>query len=262
MYIILQEVKNMGKIIAFANQKGGVAKTTSTYNVGVSLAKKGKRVLLIDLDSQASLTISAGLEPFEYEKTIVTVLKKEGTPIAKCIQTLQENLDICTSRLELAQLEMEMIGRSMRETILKRALQTIKDSYDFILIDCPPQLSILTINALACCDYVIVPVKTDYLAYRGVELLMDSIADAKALINPDLSVLGLIATMYEKRIKDDNEILQALKEKYNVIGVVKKMAIVKRGVYDGQSVAQQDPKNDVALEYNKVSDYILKKGEQ
>lgn len=251
----------MGKIIAFANQKGGVAKTTSTYNVGVSLARKGKRTLIIDLDSQASLTISAGLEPFDYEKTIVTVLQKEGTVISECTQPLQENLSICTSRLELAQLEMEMIGRAMRETILKRTLESIKNTYDFILIDCPPQLSILTINALACCDYVIIPVKTDYLAYRGVELLMESIQDTKDLINPNLAVLGVIATMYDKRIKDDKDILQALQEKYNVIGIVKRLAIAKKGVYDGKAVSEQSPKNDIAKEYDKVSEYIIAKGE-
>jgi len=250
----------MGKIIAVANQKGGVAKTTSTYNIGCSLARKGINTLIIDLDGQASLTISAGLEPFDYDNTIVDVLKKEGTPIAKCIQPLQDNLDICTSRLELAQLEMEMIGRSMRETILKRALEAVKGEYDFILIDCPPQLSILTINALACCDYVIIPVKTDYLAYRGLELLMESINDIKGLVNPSMSVLGVVATMFETRVKDDNEILQALRDKYNVIGVVKKMAIAKKGVYDGRSVSEQSPKNDVATEYDKVSDYIIAEG--
>ena len=251
----------MGKILAFANQKGGVAKTTSTYNIGVSLAQKGKKILLIDLDSQASLTISAGLEPFEYENTIVSVLQKEGNSVLHCIQALQENLHICTSRLELAQLEMEMIGRSMRETILKRALEKIKNKYDYILIDCPPQLSILTINALSSCDFVIVPVKTDYLAYRGVELLMESITGIKELINPELAVLGIVATMYEKRINDDNEILKALQKKYNVIGVVKKMAIVKKGVYEGLSVSEQFPKNDVAVAYDQISDYIISKGE-
>ena len=250
----------MGKIIAFANQKGGVAKTTSTYNVGVSLARKGKNTLIVDLDSQASLTISAGLEPFDFDNTIVNVLEKEGTPICECLQELQDNLTICTSRLELAQLEMEMIGRSMRETILKRALEAEKGKYDFVLIDCPPQLSILTINALACCDFVVIPVKTDYLAYRGVELLMESISDTKDLINPSLSVLGVVATMYETRVKDDNEILQALQEKYNVIGIVKKLAIAKKGVYDGRSVSEQAPNNDIATEYDKVSEYIIAKG--
>lgn len=248
----------MGVVIAFANQKGGVAKTTSTYNVGVSLANREKKTLIIDLDSQASLTISAGLEPFEYDKTIATVLQKEGISFKNTLQILQENLTICTSRLELAQLEMEMIGRSMRETILKRALEEIKSEYDFILIDCPPQLSILTINALACADYVVVPVKTDYLAYRGVELLMESIKDIKELINPSLEVLGIIATMYEMKIKDDNEILEALQERYKVIGVIKKMAIAKKGVYEGKSVSEQSSTNAVAKEYGKISEYIIK----
>lgn len=111
---------------------------------------------------------------------------------------------------------------------IKRAIAPVLDKYDFILLDCPPQLGLLTINALACSDYVVIPVKTDYLAYRGVELLMESIAEVKALINPQLSVMGVVATMFEKRVKDDNEILQALSQKHNVIGVVKKMAIAKK----------------------------------
>lgn len=252
----------MGKIIAFANQKGGVAKTTSTYNVGVSLAQKGKKVLMIDLDSQASLTLSAGLEPFDYENTIVNVLQKESLPIKNCITPLQKKLDICTSRLELAQLEMDMIGRSMREMILKHALKSVKDEYEFILIDCPPQLSILTINALASCDYVIIPVKTDYLAYRGVELIVGSINEVKEYINPTLSILGVIATMYEKIIKDDNEILVALEEKYKLIGIVKKRAIVKKGIYDGQSVSEQSPTNEIAIAYAEISNYIVKNSEK
>jgi len=250
----------MGVIIAFANQKGGVAKTTSTYNVGVSLARRGCKTLIIDLDSQASLTISAGLEPFDSEATIVSVLEKEGTPIAECIKQLQDNLYIVTSRLELATHEIVMIGRAMREMILKRAIEPIKNQYDYILIDCPPQLSILTINALACADYVIIPVKTDYLAYRGVELLQDTISEIQSIINPSLKVLGVLATLYEKRVKDDNEILRALQDKYNVIGIVKKMAIAKKGIYDGLAVSDQSPKNEVAKEYEKVCDHIVRKG--
>lgn len=252
----------MGKIIAFANQKGGVAKTTSTFNVGSMLAARGCRVLMIDLDSQASLTISAGLEPFDYDKTIVTVLKKERSNIEDSIISLSSNLDIVPSRLELAQLEMELIGRSMRETILSRALAAIKDKYDYILIDCPPQLAILTINALSCAEGVIVPVKTDYLAYRGVELLMDTIKDIHALINPELEVLGVIATMYEKRSTDDNDILEALQYKYNVLGVIKKSVAAKKAIYDGLSVAKFAPKNDVAREYAKIADYIINEGDK
>ena len=143
------------KVIAIANQKGGVAKTTTTHNLGAALAAAGKNVLLIDLDSQASLTISVGMEPLEVPKTIVDVLKKDGAPIRECVQKINDRLHIVTSIIDLAPMEMEMLSRASREKILDRALKPIKDSYDYILIDCPPQLSILTINALSCPDGVL-----------------------------------------------------------------------------------------------------------
>ena len=250
----------MGTVIAFANQKGGVAKTTSTYNVGTALARAGKKTLMIDLDSQASLTISAGLEPYDYEHTVVSILQKDAMPLELCVQHLQDNLDLVTSRLELAQLEVVLIGRPVRETILRRAIDPIRSHYDYILIDCPPQLSILTINALASADQVLIPVKTDYLAYRGLEQLLDTVAEIRELVNPQLSILGVIATMYEMRVKDDREILQLLQQKYNVVAVVKKLAIVKKGVYDGKAVTEQAPNNDAAEEYRKVAQCILEKG--
>ena len=250
----------MGKVISFANQKGGVAKTTSVFNVGVALSKRGKKTLMIDLDSQASLSISAGLEPFEHELSIVSVLGKKSESINMCMLELNKNLYIVTSRLELAQLEIEMIGRQARELILKRALIPVLDDFDYILIDCPPQLSILTINALSCSDYVIIPVKTDYLAYRGMELLHESIKEIQEIINQKLKILGIIATLYESRVKDDNKILFAIKDKYNVIATIKKLAIAKKGIYDGLTVADQSPDNDIAKEYDKVCEYIIKVG--
>ena len=144
------------KVIAIANQKGGVAKTTTTHNLGVALAAKGKRVLLIDLDSQASLTISVGLEPLEVQRTIVDVLKKDGVPVSECIERISERLHIVTSIIDLAPMEMELLSRASREKILDRALKPVRGEYDFILVDCPPQLSILTINALSCADGVII----------------------------------------------------------------------------------------------------------
>ena len=247
----------MGKIIAFANQKGGVAKTTSTFNVAASLSEQGYRVLMIDLDSQASLTISVGLEPYECAQSIVNVLKREKSNVEDAIVSLNLNLDIVPSCLDLARLEMEMIGRSMRETILRRALASIKDKYDYILIDCPPQLAILTLNALSAADEVVIPVKADYLAYRGVELLMETIEGVKSLINPNLIVRGVVVTMYEKRSNDDKDVLEVLQEKYKVLGIVKKTVAVKKGIYDGLSVVQTDPKSDVAQEYNKIASCII-----
>ncbi len=247
----------MVKIIALTNQKGGVAKTTSTHNIGVSLSENGKKVLMIDLDSQASLTISVGLEPLDIESNIVSILTKNGKTVKQCIQVLHDNLHIVTSIIDLARLEVDMLSRTSREKILDRALEPVKENYDYILIDCPPQLSILTINALSCCDGVIIPVKTDYLAYRGLSQLQDTIEEIKEDINPKLQVLGVIATMYEKRISDDKAILNMLKKNYNVLGIVKKQAVAKKGLLDGLSVVEQNPSSEVAEEYIKISDIIM-----
>jgi len=242
------------KVIAIANQKGGVAKTTTTHNLGAALAAAGKNVLLIDLDSQASLTISVGMEPLEVPKTIVDVLKKDGAPIRECVQKINDRLHIVTSIIDLAPMEMEMLSRASREKILDRAL---KDSYDYILIDCPPQLSILTINALSCADGVLIPVKTDYLAYRGLTQLQDSIREIQELINPDLKVLGVIATLYDARVSDDKDILALLKEEYNLVGVVKRLAVAKKGIYDGLAVVEQAPSSEIAKEYTEIAKMII-----
>lgn len=247
-------------VIAMANQKGGVAKTTCTHNLGVALAIRGKKVLLIDFDSQASLTISVGIEPLDVENNIVSALRKNGKPITECVNKLNSNLFIVTSIIDLAQIEMEMMTRASREKILDRALTPLKKEYDYIIIDCPPQLSILTINALSCADSVIIPVKTDYLAYRGLTQLEDTIAEIQELINPGLKKLGIIATLYEMKIKDDTEILQELQKKYEVIGIIKKLAIAKKGIYDGQSAIEQNPSSELALEYMKIAEMICESG--
>lgn len=247
----------MSKIIALANQKGGVAKTTSTHNIGVALSEKGKRVLLLDLDSQASLTISVGIEPLEVEQNMVNVLDKGKCDIKGCIQKVSDNLHIITSTIDLASLEMEMTTRVSKEKILDRALEPIKNEYDFILIDCPPQLGILTINALSCADGVIIPTKTDYLSYRGIELLMDTISEIKELINPKLEVLGTVATLFNMRSNDDKDILNGLKDKYNVMGVVKMLVSAKKGIYDGLSVVEKEPNNDISIEYIAIADMLI-----
>ena len=245
------------KVIAIANQKGGVAKTTTTHNLGVALADQGKRVLLIDLDSQASLTISVGLEPLEVEQTIVDVLRKEGLPLMECVQRLNDRLHIVTSIIDLAPMEMERLSRASREKILDRALRPVREQYDFILIDCPPQLSILTINALSCADGVVIPVKTDYLAYRGLTQLQDSIQEIQEMINPGLKVLGVIATLYDTRVADDREILALLRKEYNLLGVIKRLAVAKKGIYDGLAAVEQAPNSDLAREYVAIAEMIM-----
>lgn len=244
-------------IVSVANQKGGVAKTTSVFNIGVELASRGKKVLMIDFDAQASLTICAGLEPYEYEKNIVSVIR-DGIDVSECVVQLKDNLYIVTSDIALAAQEMALVVRTMRELVLQKSLSNIKDMYDYILIDCPPQLSILTINALSASDRLIVPCKTDYLSYRGLEQLQDTIDVIKNEVNGKLKVLGIIATLYEQRVKDDRDVLEFLGEKGNIIAVVKKLAIAKKGIYSGMAVVEQDAKNEIALAYKKVCDMIEK----
>lgn len=245
------------KVIAIANQKGGVAKTTTTHNLGAALAAAGKKVLLVDLDSQASLTISVGLEPLEAERTIVDVLRKDGVPIQESIQRISDRLYIVSSIIDLAPMEMELLSRASREKILDRALKPVQGEYDYILIDCPPQLSILTINALSCADGVVIPVKTDYLAYRGLTQLQDSIQEIQELINPELKVLGVIATLYDTRVSDDREILALLKEEYNLLGVVKRLAVAKKGLYDGRAAVEQAPESQIAKEYTAIAKMLI-----
>ena len=244
-------------IISVANQKGGVAKTTSVFNIGVELASRGKKVLMIDFDAQASLTICAGLEPYEHKKNIVSVIR-DGIDVSECVVQLKDNLYIVTSDIALAAQEMALVVRTMRELVLQKSLSNIKDMYDYILIDCPPQLSILTINALSASDRLIVPCKTDYLSYRGLEQLQDTIDVIKNEVNGKLKVLGIIATLYEQRVKDDRDVLEFLGEKGNIIAVVKKLAIAKKGIYSGMAVVEQDAKNEIALAYKKVCDMIEK----
>ena len=247
----------MATILTFANQKGGVAKTTSTFNVGAALAKRGNNVLLIDLDPQASLTIYAGLEPYEQEQTIVDVMKQQNMDARAAIVNIRENLDIITSRIELSAVENELLSRTARELILSRALIPVKALYDYIVIDCPPQLSTLTINALACTDKVIIPCKTDYLAYRGLKQLLETVETVRSYFKPDLEVSGLLATMFESRAKDDNEILELLREEYNVLGVIKRTAQAKKGMYDGLSAVEFAPRSELAQEYERIVDALV-----
>lgn len=253
----------MAKIIAIANQKGGVAKTTTTQNLAVALSQKGKKVLMIDIDSQASLTVAVGLEPEEYaDNCIVQVLgdpkkKIEYKSIEECIaKTPDGHAWIVPSIIDLANMEWQLFARMDRNRVLARPLEEVKEDFDYILLDCPPALGIMTINAFSCADGVIIPSTTEYLSYRGLANLEQSLEEVKEVINPSVEVYGVIATKHERKTKN-RQILELMMENYPVIAVIKNLAEAVSGIYDGKSVVELMPNSDITKAYVDIADMIL-----
>lgn len=250
------------KTIAVCNQKGGVAKTTTTYNLSTVLAQNGKRILMVDLDPQASLTISCGMAKQDYNGlNICGVLEgKDPLDCAVTVDTLgMDNLYLIPSDIDLAKTELNLISKSAREKKLKRALDKLAEYFDYCFIDCPPQLSILTTNGLCAADTCIIPCKTDYLAYKGIQALLETIKDVQndPDLNPDIKIMGVIATIYEKQVSDQRDIWDMLHELgIPFLGSIKKSADAPRTVYEGIPVVVSNKKSDVAQEYIKIANNI------
>jgi len=248
----------MGVCIAIANQKGGVTKTTSTYNIAALISRKNYKVLMIDLDAQCSLSISAGIEADGEQNNDMAALLQGKKDAADCIRNLQKNLDIIPSNPLLSGIEEKFSSSKSRESILKQALHSIVDKYDYIFIDCPPQLSLFTINALVVSQYVLIPCATTYLSYRGIELLMNTVDEVIELeLNKDLKVMGVIATLYEKQVKDHREVLEVMREKYNVIGTLRKSVEANKGIYSGLPLVFYNQLHPLSSDYQKISNYIV-----
>src|SRR5438067_11400901 len=185
------------QVIAFANQKGGVAKTTTTLNLGVAFAEQGYRVLLVDLDPQGNLTMSQGLNPDSIEKSMFDVLVHR-MPIEQVIETRE--VDIAVSSIDLAGADMALSSQIGRERALEKGLAPVRDRYDFILIDTPPALGLLTINAFVAATGVLVPVQTEYLSLRGLVQLENTLSMVREDLNPEVSIIGMVPTMYDKGV--------------------------------------------------------------
>lgn len=238
-------------IISIVNQKGGVAKTTTTHALSSALAERGKKVLMVDFDAQSSLTICAGLKPHELPKNMYDVMCKK-VPIKEIIYQAG-NLFIAPSGIQLSVAELELAGRLNRENTLKKALEEVNDVFDYILIDCCPALSLLTVNALAASDRVIVPCSPDYLAYQGLQLLMSSVEDVRAMINPSINFVGIILTMADKRTLHYKEVRDLIMSRYNVLGEIGISVKVKDAVLQGQSIVTFDPNHPISLAYKSIA---------
>ena len=200
------------KVIAIANQKGGVGKTTTAVNLSACLAKKGKRVLLVDCDPQGNSTSGVGVDKRRCEKTVYDVLIGDADIKRAIVPTEYENLSVCPSNISLSGAEIELVSEMGRETKLKNAILSVKDDYDIVLIDAPPSLGLITINVLTAANSVIVPIQCEYYALEGVSQLVNTVKKVKQVLNPDIDIEGILMTMFDSRTNLSIQVVEEVKK--------------------------------------------------
>ena len=255
----------MGRIISIANQKGGVGKTTTSVNVSACLAAKGKKTLVIDIDPQGNTTSGLGIHKKSLKSSVYDVIINDEPIENTVLKTEYDNLYICPSNIQLAGAEIELVGIISREYKLKNALLSIKDSYDYIIIDCPPSLGLLTLNALTATDSILVPIQCEYYALEGLSQLTNTIKQIKKVLNQDLDIEGVLLTMFDARTNLAIQVVEEVKKYFPrkvYRTVIPRNVRLSEAPSFGQPIIEYDPKSRGAESYTELAEEIIENTEE
>ncbi len=252
----------MGKIIAIANQKGGVGKTTTSVNLAASLGALEKRVLLIDADPQANATSGLGVDVESIEIGTYQLLEHSSTPEEAIIACSAPNVSLIPAHIDLVAIEIELVDKEKREYMLKQSLVSIKDQYDFIIIDCAPSLGLLTLNALTAADSVVIPIQCEYFALEGLGKLLNTIKSVQKIHNPDLDIEGLLLTMYDSRLRLSNQVVEEVQKHFNNMvfkTIIQRNVKLSEAPSFGESIINYDATSKGATNYLSLAEEIIQK---
>lgn len=255
----------MGRTIVIANQKGGVGKTTTAINLSASLAEMGQKVLVIDIDPQGNTSSGLGVEKDDVENTVYELLLGEAEVENSIQKEVFENLDIISSNINLAAAEIELIGIEEKEYILKKAVDKVRDNYNFIIIDCPPSLSMLTINAMCAADTVLVPIQCEYYALEGLSQLMNTVELVKDRLNPELEIEGVVFTMYDARTNLSLQVVENVKNnlQQNIYKtIIPRNIRLAEAPSHGMPITKYDAKSTGAESYRLLAEEVIHRGDE